>query len=87
MVEKKLMEHDLKVVMIFGIKIKNYNVAPYNVFLQIYPGDSTLVLCCRVTKVNHLYLIMLAVVHIMAVLDDKRLMLFAFQNIVKIKRR
>ncbi len=29
------MEHDLNILMIFGIKVKIYNFDPYNVFLAI----------------------------------------------------
>ncbi len=54
------MEHDLNILMIFGIKEK-YNFDPYNVFLailQIYPSDLTLLLCSRVSYLGdllHLY--------------------------------
>ncbi len=45
------MEHDLNILMIFGIKKIN-NFDPYNVFLAIatnIPSDLRLVLCSRVT--------------------------------------
>ncbi len=48
------MEHDLYIIMIFGIKENIYNFDPYSVFfllllLQIYSSDLRLLLCSRVT--------------------------------------
>ncbi len=44
------MEHDLNILMIFGIKIKIYNFDPYNVLLSIATNISVLLMTAFVLQ-------------------------------------
>ncbi len=48
------MEHDLNILMIFGIKEKIDNFDSYNVLLSIAPNIAVLLMCSRVTYYKRL---------------------------------